>query len=46
MGGPSDKESSIIGGNTKNVYAIGPTTVIKGDQFIRIWADRLGLLQM
>lgn len=26
------KESSIIGGNTKNVYAIGPTTVIKGDQ--------------
>ena len=26
------KESSIIGGNTKNVYAIGPTSVIKGDQ--------------
>ena len=26
------KESSIIGGNTKNVYAIGPTTVIKGDR--------------
>ena len=29
------KESSIIGGNTKNVYAIGPTTVIKGDQVLR-----------
>ena len=26
------KESGIIGGNTKNVYEIGPTTVIKGDQ--------------
>lgn len=26
------KESGIIGGDTKNVYAIGPTTVIKGDQ--------------
>ena len=26
------KESSIIGGNTKNVYEIGPTSVIKGDQ--------------
>lgn len=26
------KESGIIGGNTKNVYAIGPTSVIKGDQ--------------
>ena len=32
MGGPSDKGVSIIGGNTKNVYAIGPTSVIKGDQ--------------
>ena len=30
------KESSIIGGNTKNVYAIGPTTVIKGDQVYAI----------
>lgn len=26
------KESGIIGGNTKNVYAIGPTTIIKGDK--------------
>ena len=26
------KESGIIGGNTKNVYAIGPTSVVKGDQ--------------
>ncbi|MFV0587428.1 PCMD domain-containing protein [Bacteroides reticulotermitis] len=26
------KESGIIGGNTKNVYAIGPTAVIKGDK--------------
>lgn len=26
------KESGIIGGNTKSVYAIGPTAVIKGDQ--------------
>ena len=26
------KESGIIGGNTKNVYEIGPTTVIRGDQ--------------
>ena len=26
------QESGIIGGNTKNVYEIGPTTVIKGDQ--------------
>ena len=26
------KESAIIGGSTKHVYAIGPTTVIKGDE--------------
>lgn len=26
------KESGIIGGNTKNVYAIGPNSTIKGDQ--------------
>ena len=26
------KESGIIGGNTKNVYEIGPATVSKGDQ--------------
>lgn len=26
------KESAIIGGNTKNVYAIGPTGIVKGDQ--------------
>lgn len=26
------KESGIIGGNTKNVYEIGPTTTIKGDK--------------
>lgn len=26
------KESGIIGGNTKHVYAIAPTAVIKGDQ--------------
>ena len=25
-------ESGIIGGNTKNVYEIGPTAVIQGDQ--------------
>ena len=40
------KESGIIGGNTKNVYAIGPTSVIKGIRFIRIWVVRLGLLRM
>lgn len=26
------EESAIIGGSTKHVYAIGPTTVIKGDE--------------
>ncbi|MDO4673363.1 MAG: glycoside hydrolase xylanase, partial [Porphyromonadaceae bacterium] len=25
------KESLLIGGNTKTIYAIGPTSTIKGD---------------
>lgn len=39
------KESGIIGGNTKNVYEIAPTAVIKGDQPYKNMAVRHGVLQ-